>query len=100
MKKLFMLYANNKGANQPAHPRSLISAFVVRRLDSIMPLLAVAEISTPQPISSAEQAHLSLTWSQTPKTGFLVTWLILYTVNSHVFAFAFTPPTNKLRPEG
>ena len=25
---LFMQYANNKGADQPAHPRSLISAFI------------------------------------------------------------------------
>ena len=40
-----MPYANNKGADQPAHPRSLISAFVVRCLDSIIPLLAIAEIS-------------------------------------------------------
>ena len=30
-----MAYANNKGADQPGHPRSLISAFVVRCLDSI-----------------------------------------------------------------
>ena len=30
-----MSYANNKGADQPAHSRSLISAFVVRCLDSI-----------------------------------------------------------------
>ena len=28
-------YANNKGADQPAHPRSLISTFFVRCLDSI-----------------------------------------------------------------
>ena len=34
-KMCLMSYANNKGANQPAHPRSLISAFVVRYLDSI-----------------------------------------------------------------
>ena len=27
-------YVNNKGADQPAYPRSLISAFVVRCLDS------------------------------------------------------------------
>ena len=40
---LFMPYANNKGADQPAHLRSLISAFVVRCLDSIIPLLAIAE---------------------------------------------------------
>ena len=35
-----MPYVNNKGADQPAHARSLIIAFVVRCLDSIMPLLA------------------------------------------------------------
>ena len=33
-----MPYANNKGTDQPAHPRSLISAFDVHRLDSIIPL--------------------------------------------------------------
>ena len=40
-KNLFMPYANNKGADQPAHPRSLISAFVVRCLDSIIPVVAI-----------------------------------------------------------
>ena len=44
---LFMPYANNKGTNQPAHPHRLISAFGVRCLDSIIPLLAIAEISRP-----------------------------------------------------
>ena len=29
------VYANNKGADQPAHRRSLISAFVVRCLECI-----------------------------------------------------------------
>ena len=37
--------ANNKGADQPAHPRSLISTFVVRYLDSIIPILANSKIS-------------------------------------------------------
>ena len=36
---LFIPYANNKGADQPARPRSLISAFVVRCLDSIVSIL-------------------------------------------------------------
>ena len=36
---LFMPYANNKGTDQPVHSRSLISMFVVRCLDSILPLL-------------------------------------------------------------
>ena len=40
-----MPYANNKGADQPAQMRSLISAFVVRRLDSIIPVLAKSKIS-------------------------------------------------------
>ena len=45
MRKIFMpIDANNKGANQPAHPRSLISAIIVRFLDSIIPLPAIAEI--------------------------------------------------------
>ena len=44
MRKPVLVYANNKGADQPAHPRSLISAFVVRCLDSIIPLLNIAEI--------------------------------------------------------
>ena len=39
-----MPYANNKGADQPAHPRSLISTFVVRCLDSIMPLVSKFEM--------------------------------------------------------
>ena len=70
-----MPYANNKGADQPAHPHSLISAFVIRCLDSKVPLLAIAKISIPQLFSSAEQAGLSLNWLKTPKTGFLVMWL-------------------------
>ena len=43
----FLPYANNKAADQPAHPRSLISNFVVRSLDSIIPVLAKSEISRP-----------------------------------------------------
>ena len=37
--------ANNKGADQPAHPRRLISAFVIRFLESIISKLATSEIS-------------------------------------------------------
>ena len=45
VENLFMPYVNNKGADQLAHPHSLISAFVVRCLDSIIPLLAISKIS-------------------------------------------------------
>ena len=65
-----MSYANNKGADQPAHPRSLISAFVVRCLDSVMSLVSVTKISSPLLAFVAEQARLSLTWAETPKDTF------------------------------
>ena len=67
-----MLYANNKGTDQPADPRSLISAFVVHCLDSIVPLVSISKILDVYLTSVAAQAGLSLTWLQTPKTGFLV----------------------------
>ena len=38
-------YANNKGADQHAHPRRLISAFVIPLLESIISRLATSEIS-------------------------------------------------------
>ena len=72
---MFMTYANNKDADQPAHPRSLISTFVVRCLDSIIILVSISEISSLYLASVVAQAGLSLPWSQTPKTGFLVTRL-------------------------
>ena len=37
-------FAINTGADQPAHPRSLISAFVIRILKSIVCKLATGEI--------------------------------------------------------
>ena len=45
VKKCLMPYANNKGADQPAHPRSLISIFVVRCLDSIICIFAISKSS-------------------------------------------------------
>ena len=79
---MFMQYANNKGADQPAHPRSLISTFVVRCLDTLIPILAQSKLSRLQLISEAEQAGLSLTSTQTPKTGFLVTRLIMILIKT------------------
>ena len=39
-KPVYAIDKNNKGTDQPAHPRSLIGAFVVRCLDSIIPLVS------------------------------------------------------------
>ena len=62
---LFMPYANNKGADQTAHPRSLNSAFVVRCLDSTIHLVYIPDLSSLYLASVAAQASLSLPWSQT-----------------------------------
>ena len=82
-----MPYANNKGTDQPAHLCSLISALIVHCLDSIIPLLAIApsrhdwkivdwdvkpqhkqtklaiaKISRPYLVSSAEQTGKRKVW--------------------------------------
>ena len=65
-----MSYVNNKGADQPAHPRSLISAFAVRCLDSLISLDSIAEISRLELASVAVKAGLCLAWSTTPEDTF------------------------------
>ena len=65
-----MSYVNSKGADQPAHPRSLISAFVVHCLDSIISLDSIAESSRLQLASVAAQAGVCLAWSETPEDTF------------------------------
>ena len=69
-KRVLMSYANNKGGDQPAHPCSLISTFVVHCLDNVMSLVSVTKISSLMLASVAEQASLSLTWLETPKDRF------------------------------
>ena len=91
---LFMPYANNKCGDQPAHPRSLISAFVVRCLDSIIPLVSISEISSSYLVSVAKQAGLSLPWSETPETCFLVTRLNFHTVST--WTKNYEPPHDKI----
>ena len=60
---------------QPVHLCSLISAIVVRCLDSIPPILAKSGISRRYLVSVAEQDGLSLARSETLKIGFLMTRL-------------------------
>ena len=66
-------FANNKGADQPAQSRSLISAFVIRFLESTILKLATSEISFFKLVSVADETGLSLALSETPNTGFLET---------------------------
>ena len=62
-------FANNTGAD----PHSLISAFVIRFLESIICNLTTGEISIFKLVSLAEETGLKLAFLETPKTGFLET---------------------------
>ena len=64
---LFMQYANNKGADQPEHPCSLISTFVVQCLDSIIPLASISEISSLCLAVVVAQAGFCLAYRKFPK---------------------------------
>ena len=84
--------ANNKGADQPEHPRSLINAFVVHCLDSVMTLVSVTKISRLMQASVAEQASLCLTWSETPDDTFcrVMSWL------KYIFIISVTKMSSKI----
>ena len=53
-------FVSNKDADQPAHPHSLIRAFVIRSLESIISKLAVTEILIFLLVSVAEPAGLCI----------------------------------------
>ena len=53
-----------------SHPRRLISAFVVRCLDSIIPLVSIPEISSLYLASVAAQANFNLPWLKVSEDRF------------------------------
>ena len=69
---------------------------IIRYLKSIVVKLAPCKISILQLLFIAEQASLSLTWLQTPKTDFLssmlvkVLWLWLWMLSVHRGCFAIS----------
>ena len=69
-------FANNTGADQPAHPRSLISAFVIRFWKIPYVNLLQVKFSTFQIVSVAEETVLKHALSETPKSVFVTSRLI------------------------
>ena len=65
-----MPYADNKCADQPAHPRSLISTFVFHCFDSIISVVSISKMSSLWLVSVVQQAGLSLTWSKNAEDRF------------------------------
>ena len=71
-----LTYANNKGTDQPAHARSLISAFIVCCLDSIISSFYIRNFKSLASFCDCAgwfESYLV----ENLKTGFLMTWLIL-----------------------
>ena len=62
--------ANNKGADQLAHPRSLISAFAIHKLNSIVSKLAPSEISLFYLVSVAEGTGFGMILSEKAEDRF------------------------------
>ena len=65
-------FANNTGADQPAHPPSQISALVIWFFERIISKLATSEISNFLIVSVAWKTGLSLAFSKNPRRGHLV----------------------------
>ena len=61
------------------HLRSLTSAFVIHLLRHIISTLATSDVSAFQLVSVAEVTGLSIALSETPKTGFVASSLIITT---------------------
>ena len=71
--KTILLICNNKGEDQPAHPRSVISNFVICLL-KVISRLATSETLIFLLACKAEETGLRLALSETQKTGFLTSW--------------------------
>ena len=77
MRKLaFCICEKNKGADQLCGNCEADQRLCFHYMDSTVPLLPKSEISCLLLPSVAVQSGLCRTWSETPKTSFLITWLI------------------------
>ena len=77
VRKTAFCICENKDADQLRGNREADQRLCFRFTESTIPLLSKSEISSLYPSSVAVQPSLCGTWSETPKTGFLTTKLIL-----------------------
>ena len=93
MKKLAFCIFKNKGADQLRGNRTADQCLCFRHIDCTISLLTKAEISSLWPSYVVVQSNLCLTWSEIPKTGFLVTCdtahMILWKLTKSIFTCGF-----------
>ena len=77
MRKPAFCICKNKDADQLWGNREADQRLCFRYTDTTIPLLSKSEILSLKPYSVTAQSGLCRTWSETPKTGFLTTRLIL-----------------------
>ena len=82
MRKPDFSICENKDADQLHGKRKADQHLCFRYTESTVPLLPKSEISSLQPSSVAVQPGLCQTWSETPKTGLLITGLKLHKEDS------------------
>ena len=75
MRKLAFCICENKDADQLRGNREADQRLCFLYTDNTIPLLSKSEILGLKPSSVAVQPGFSLTWSETPNTGFLTTRL-------------------------
>ena len=83
MRKPAFCICKNKDADQLRGNSEADQRLCFRYSESTIPLLPKSEISSLKPFSVAVQPGLCRTWSETPKTGFLITRLIKFKVRGY-----------------
>ena len=78
MSKPAFYICENKGADQLPRDQAADQHFCFHYIDSTIPLLPKSEILKLKPSSVVIQPGVCRTWSETPKTGFLMTQLAMF----------------------
>ena len=90
MRKPAFCKCENKDADQLRSNCTADQRLCFRYIDSTIPLLSKSEILSLYPSSVVVQLGLCQTWSETTKTGFLTTRLILKEIQQEIWSWLWS----------